>query len=126
VEKAGFAVFLQKGIALNVNQSVRVNVVLALAAADQTIQVDAEGALVQTSTNVLGSVVTEREVTDLPLNGRNFAQFGLLQPGVLPMTTGLTEQGGERRSGHAYIVNGQRPESNNYLVDGARVAMPPS
>ena len=65
--------------------------------------------------------MTQRELTDLPLNGRNFAQLGLLQLGVVPMTAGLTEEGGERRSGHAYIVNGQRPESNNYLLDGARV-----
>jgi hypothetical protein len=43
----------------------------------------------------------------------------LLQPGVAPMTAGLAEAGGIARSGQAYAVNGQRPESNNYLLDGA-------
>jgi hypothetical protein len=121
VVKDQFAPFSQSAVRLNVNQTVRLNIVLDLASSSQTVQIEATPELVQTSSNVLGSVVTEREVSDLPLNGRNFAQLGLLQLGVVPMTSGLTEQGGQRREGHAYIVNGQRPESNNYLVDGARV-----
>ena len=121
VEKEQFAPFKQGAVRLNVNQTVRLNITLEIAAAKQALLVEATPELVQTSSNVLGSVVTDREVVDLPLNGRNFAQLGLLQLGVVPMTSGLTEQGGERREGHAYIVNGERPESNNYLVDGARV-----
>ena len=68
--------------------------------------------------NVIGNVVTGRELVELPLNGRNFTQLGLLQPGVAPMTAGLAEAGGSLRAGQAYAVNGQRPESNNYLLDG--------
>jgi hypothetical protein len=64
--------------------------------------------------------VTTREVLDLPLNGRNFTQLGLLQAGVAPLTNGLTIAGGSLRAGQTYSVQGQRPESNNYLVDGAR------
>ncbi len=63
-------------------------------------------------------MVSEREATDLPLNGRNLMQLGLLQPGVAPMTAGLSEAGGILRSGQTFAVNGQRPESNNYLLDG--------
>jgi hypothetical protein len=44
--------------------------------------------------------------------------LGLLQPGVAPLTAGLAEAGGSLRAGQAYSVNGQRPESNNYLLDG--------
>ena len=62
--------------------------------------------------------MTGRELVELPLNGRNFTQLGLLQPGVAPMTAGLAEAGGSLRGGQAYAVNGQRPESNNYLLDG--------
>ncbi len=121
IEKEQFAPFKQSAVRLNVNQTVRLNITLEIAVATETILVEAKPELVQTSSNVLGSVVTDREVADLPLNGRNFAQLGLLQLGVVPMTSGLSEQGGQRREGHAYIVNGERPESNNYLVDGARV-----
>src|SRR5581483_9153657 len=53
------------------------------------------------------------------LNGRNFSQLGVLQPGVVPITPGLAEAGGSLREGQAYAVNGQRPESNNFLIDGA-------
>jgi hypothetical protein len=67
----------------------------------------------------LGKTVSEREVLDLPLDGRNFTQLGLLQPGVVPLTPGLAEAGGSLRDGQAYAVNGQRPESNNFLIDGA-------
>ena len=66
-----------------------------------------------------GKTVSQREVLDLPLNGRNFSQLGLLQPGVVPLTPGLAEAGGTLREGQAYAVNGQRPESNNFLIDGA-------
>jgi len=53
--------------------------------------------------------VQEREILDLPLNGRNFTQLGVLQPGVVPITPGLAAAGGSLREGQAYSVNGQRP-----------------
>jgi hypothetical protein len=55
----------------------------------------------------------------LPLDGRNFSQLGLLQPGVVPLTPGLLEAGGPARQNQAYAVDGQRPESNNFMIDGA-------
>src|ERR1700758_2765739 len=67
----------------------------------------------------LGNVISETQAVDLPLNGRALTQLGLLQPGVSPMTAGIAEAGGIARSGQAYAVNGERPESNNYLLDGA-------
>ena len=56
----------------------------------------------------------------MPLNGRNFSQLGLLQAGVAPLSSGVITQGGSLRQGQAHAVNGQRPESNNYLLDGAQ------
>ncbi len=61
----------------------------------------------------------EREILDLPLDGRNFAQLGILQPGVVPLTPGLLEAGGGLRDSQGYAVDGQRPESNNFMIDGA-------
>ena len=63
-------------------------------------------------------MVTGRELVDLPLNGRNFTQLGLLQTGVAPLTAGVATAGGSLRQGQAYAVNGMRPEQNAYLVDG--------
>ena len=113
----GFTTYRVRSLAVNVSQSVRLDVQLQIAKEHDTVEVTAEPPLVETS-NAIGNVVTGRELVDLPLNGRNFTQLGLLQPGVAPMTEGLAEAGGSLRAGQAYAVNGQRPESNNYLLDG--------
>ncbi len=84
----------------------------------EVLEISDSAALIDAGSNAIGNVVTGRELLDLPLNGRNFTQLGLLQPGVAPMTAGLAEAGGSLRAGQAYAVNGQRPESNNYLLDG--------
>src|SRR5205814_1419293 len=83
------------------------------------IQGPAGAQLIQSTVTSVGKAVLSRELLSLPLNGRNFAQLGLLQPGVVPITPGLAEAGGSLRDGQAYAVNGQRPESNNFLIDGA-------
>lgn len=120
VESSGFARFQQQPIQLNVSQSARLDVQLELASVQDTVTVEAGAALVDTLSNAQGKTVTTREILDLPLNGRNFTQLGLLQSGVAPMTNALITAGGSLRAGQAYAVNGQRPESNNYLLDGAK------
>lgn len=119
VESPGFARFQQEPVRLNVSQTARLDVSLSLAAQADTVTVVGDAGLVDTSTNTLGSVVTSKEVLDLPLNGRNFTQLGLLQAGVAPLTAGIQQSGGSLRSGQGYAVNGQRPESNSYRLDGA-------
>jgi hypothetical protein len=119
VETKGFQTYVQQGITLDVNETATVPVRLAVGAETQQIEVLANAQLIQGTVTSLGKTVSEREVLDLPLNGRNFTQLGLLQPGVVPLTPGLAEAGGSLRAGQAYAVNGQRPESNNFLIDGA-------
>jgi len=103
-----------------VNQAVRVDVGLAVGNVAESVTVAGRVQMVDTSTNALGRVVTGREILDLPLNGRNFTQLGLLQTGVAPLTAGVATAGGSLRQGQAYAVNGMRPEQNVYLVDGAQ------
>ena len=119
VEDKGFKKYVQEGISLDVNHIATVVVRLAVGIPTQEVRVQADASLVETTVTSLGKTVGEREILDLPLNGRDFAQLGLLQPGVVPITPGLAEAGGSLRSGQAYAVNGQRPESNNFLIDGA-------
>jgi Carboxypeptidase regulatory-like domain/TonB dependent receptor len=119
VEAKGFQKYIQQGIILSVNETAPVPVHLAVGAESQVLEVNADAQLIQGTVTSLGKTVTEREVLDLPLNGRNFTQLGLLQPGVVPLTPGLSEAGGSLRAGQSYAVNGQRPESNNFLIDGA-------
>jgi carboxypeptidase family protein len=118
-EAKGFQRYVQDGITLDVNETAVVTIRLTVGAATQQIEVRADAPLIESTITSLGKTVEEREVLDLPLNGRNFSQLGLLQPGVVPITPGLAQAGGSLRNGQAYAVNGQRPESNNFLIDGA-------
>jgi len=115
----GFRKFAQEGITLGVNEAANIPIRLTIGSSTQLVQVQANAGLIQTSNTTLGKTIGEREILDLPLNGRNFTQLGLLQPGVVPITPGLAQAGGSLREGQAYSVNGLRPESNNFLIDGA-------
>jgi hypothetical protein len=119
VHAKGFQKYLQQGISLDVNQTATVSIHLKVGAETQQVEVRADADLVQSTISSLGETVMEREILDLPLDGRNFWQLGLLQAGVVPLTPGLLEAGGPARQQQAYAVDGQRPESNNFLIDGA-------
>ena len=115
----GFQRFLQAGIILEVNETALVVIRLTIGSETRQIEVVADAPLIESTSTNLGKTVGTREIQDLPLNGRHFTQLGTLQPGVVPMTPGLQQAGGSLRDGQAYAVNGQRPESNNFLIDGA-------
>ena len=80
--------------------------------------------LLETQSSVLGTVIDEQQVVDLPLNGRNFVQLATLAAGVSGAGTGMrgTIMSGTRpddlRPGTELFVNGNRENSNNYLYDG--------
>jgi outer membrane receptor protein involved in Fe transport len=122
IESAPFATAVREPIEVSVNQTARVNVQLQLSAVNERVTVTGGAPLVDTATSALGRVVTGRELVDLPLNGRNFTQLGLLQTGVAPLTAGVATAGGSLRQGQSYAVNGMRPEQNLYLLDGAQNA----
>jgi len=115
----GFQGFVREGLTLEVNQTAFVAVHFAIGSVTRAIEVTADAPLIENSSSTLGKTVGEATIQDLPLNGRHFTQLGTLQPGVVPITAGLSAAGGSLRDGQAYAVNGQRPESNNFLIDGA-------
>jgi len=118
-EANGFQKLIRDGVTLDVNQNASVSLRLAVGGASYKVEVNSDASLIESAATSLGKTVQEREILDLPLNGRNFTQLGVLQPGVVPITPGLAAAGGSLREGQAYSVNGQRPESNNFLIDGA-------
>lgn len=120
VEANNFSKYVREPITLNVNDTIHLLIDLKLGSPQETVQVTSDAPLVETVSNALGKVTSGREILDLPLNGRNFSQLGVLQAGAAPLTQGLAEAGGALRAGHAYSINGLRPESNNFLIDGAR------
>jgi hypothetical protein len=120
IDAPGFGTSVHEPVVVTVGQTVRLNVQLEVSTVKEAVTVSGGAQLVETSSNALGRVVTGRELVDLPLNGRNFTQLGLLQTGVAPLTAGVATAGGSLRQGQAYAVNGMRPEQNIYLVDGAQ------
>jgi outer membrane receptor protein involved in Fe transport len=119
VASKGFEEYVHDGITLNVDETASVSPHLAVGSEKQQVLVNSDAQLIEPTVTSMGKVVQQQELEDLPLNGRNFSQLGLLQPGVVPLTPGLAEAGGGLRDGQAYAVNGQRPESNSFLIDGA-------
>jgi outer membrane receptor protein involved in Fe transport len=119
VRAQGFQKHVQQGISLDVNETATVSVRLKVGAETQQVEVNADAEPIESTVSSLGQTVMQHEILDLPLDGRNFSQLGVLQPGVVPLTAGLLQAGGGLRDNQAYAVDGQRPESNNFLIDGA-------
>ena len=115
-EKAGFKVALHSDVALTVDQIQRVDITLDAGNVTETVEVQASAQMLDTGSASVGHTVTERQVTELPLNGRNFLQLLFLGAGAVE-TSG--EQGGMRQGvGNAISIMGARPTSNNFMIDG--------
>lgn len=119
IEAKGFDPLLLQDIKVEIDRTVRVPATLSISGKER-VDVAAAAPSVETAATSLGQTVSQQQILDLPLNGRNFTQLGLLQAGVVPLTNGLAAAGGALKASQAFAVNGQRPESNNYLLDGAR------
>ena len=81
-EKAGFKTEVQSGLTLTVAQQAVANFTIQVGEMSQTVAVTAEAPLVSTTTSSLGGLVDDQRIVDLPLNGRNYVDLTLLQPGV--------------------------------------------
>jgi hypothetical protein len=118
VELAGFRTQAQRGLILEVTQELVVNPTLEVGAVPQEVDVVSEAPLVNTTSSALGTVVNEKSMSDLPLNGRNYVDLTMLQPGVSPQTLATTG-GTATASGTWFSANGAPVRSNNFMLDGA-------
>jgi Carboxypeptidase regulatory-like domain len=115
-EAKGFEKDVASGITLSVNQRARVDLTLKPGAVSETVDVTAQAVSLDTDSAALSQLVSQQQVEELPLNGRNFLQLLLVGAGAV--TVG-GEQGTMRQGqGNAISVNGGRPEGNNYTLDG--------
>jgi len=116
VEAAGFQKTAVDNINLAVDQNVRVDVVMKAGTVTETVTVNASTLALDTDTSAISQTIGNTQVENLPLQDRNFTQFLLLGAGAVE-TTG--EQGSMRvGKGNAISINGARPTSNNYTLDG--------
>ena len=116
VAQSGFSTSKQSNVQLTVDKIARVDFDLKVGDVSATVDVQAAAVTLDTETASMGQTVTQKQVTQLPLNGRNFLSLLFLNGGTVE-TSG--EQGGMRQgAGNAISINGARPTSNNYLIDG--------
>jgi hypothetical protein len=102
-------------IQLQVNQDVRLDVELDPKLVEPPVTITAPAELKKDSAS-LGTVIENRQVTNLPLDGRNFLELTLLVPGAAPAAPGSA---GSVRGDFAFSINGSREDSNYFLLDGA-------
>jgi hypothetical protein len=109
VQAKGFVVTRHTGIVLEVAKDVRVDVQLKPGAQAEVMTVSGEAPIVETTSNVLGETFSNQAINELPLQGRDFQNLVVLQPGI------------QREPGGGFLsitANGNRPEANNFVVDG--------
>jgi Carboxypeptidase regulatory-like domain/TonB dependent receptor len=115
---AGFQGFLQKNVLLQVNQTVRVDAPMQVGSTTETINVSQSPPLLNTTEDTVSTVVDQKRVAELPLNGRNPLQLTLLVPGVTP-NSGLESSVSSTRPEQQYIsVGGGRGNTTFYRLDG--------
>jgi hypothetical protein len=116
VEATGFQKYVTTGLVLTVNQRLRADAALKPGAVTETVEASAQAVALNTDSAELSNLISQQQVEELPLNGRNFMQLLLVGAGAV--TVG-GEQGTMRQGeGNAISVNGGRPEGNNYTLDG--------
>ena len=111
IEKEGFRTHRETGLVLELGQVRRVDIRLQLGALAESVTVVSEPPLLNTDSGAIkGDVITNQQINEIPLDGRDFVDLALMVPGVVPMA-----QGGQ---GSGLNVNGARSDSTNYSVDG--------
>jgi len=113
----GFNAYVEKGIVVNVSQTTRVDATLTVGSVDQTVTVQSDLLTVQTDSNVVSTLVSEEQITEIATENRNFASLVALGLGVsssLPDNNTPTSVG----SNANISVNGLRQSHNIWLIDG--------
>ncbi len=114
--KAGFKSEIRSGVRLAVGQEAVVNLTLEVGERTEQITVTAEAPVVNTTTSSVSGLVGEREVKDLPLNGRSFDNLIALNPGAISYT--LKSANTSTSNGNTFAVAGRRPGDNLVLLNG--------
>ncbi len=116
VEKSGFKPIRLTGITVNVQDNLEQNFKLDVGSASETITVAANAENLNTTDATVSTLIDNRFVENMPLNGRSFSSLLDLTPGVVLNATNFYDQG-------QFSVNGQRPDANYFTVDGVSANM---
>src|SRR5215472_4955742 len=111
VEKPGFKKLIRPDVILHVQDAIKIDFEMSLGVASDSVTVEGGAPLVNTSDATVSTIIDHRFVKNMPLNGRSFSSLIDLTPGVVLVPTNFFEQG-------QFSVNGQRPDTNYFMVDG--------
>jgi len=111
VEKAGFKKLIKADVVLHVQDALEVDFEMPVGVASDSVTVQAGAPLLNTSDATVSTLIDNRFVENMPLNGRSFSSLIDLTPGVVLTPSNFQEQG-------QFSVNGQRPDANYFTVDG--------
>ena len=114
VEHTGYKKYARL-VTLQVNQELRLDISLDVGPISEELVVTAPETALRKDSSVVGTVIENRQITNLPLDGRNFLELSLLVPGVSPAAQGSANS---VRGDFAFSVNGAREDSNSFLLDG--------
>src|SRR6266852_1518152 len=115
----GFKKELRQRIKLAVGQELVIDVTLSPGDIASQVNVLAESTTVNTTSAAMSGLVNDKQIRDLPLNGRSFQQLALLQTGVTPALAAGNDVVGGRTP--KISINGARPEQNSFLLDGTDI-----
>ena len=121
VEMKGFKRSIQNNVVLDIDQKAQVDFALETGGASETVEVTSAPPLIRLDSSELGEVVGKREVQNLPLNGRNFAQLVYLVPGVTSGQAGENLSGSSSfnpRAASNFNALGSQANTNAWMVDG--------
>ena len=114
IAQTGFKTYVEE-FDLFVSQALRVDVALQVGAPSEQVLVKAPSVALERDSTAVGTIVDNRQVTGLPLDGRNFLELACSSPGAAPAAQGSA---GSVRGDFAFNVNGAREDANNFLLDG--------
>lgn len=115
ITKEGFTTQTYTGIHITVASTARVNATLTPGKVEQKVQVNANVPLIETTTNTLGGTLEAQQLSQLPVNGRDYTKLLTLVPGSNADPSAVNDS---PRSFGVFSVNGNRGRSNNFLLDG--------
>src|SRR5439155_2859365 len=119
VSQTGFQPIARRGIQLTVGQNAVIDIKMELSRLAEEMTVTGQSPVVNVTSGSVSGLVGDKEIRELPLNGRSFQQLALLQTGVTPALAAGNDVVGGRTP--KISINGARPEQNSFLLDGTDI-----